>query len=109
MGLGSKGGAGISQTEMARSGVVAKETVGSRCQRAKCRLDVSAEREKGHVYLATHRVRRHSKTAGRRKLRISGQGDFLWPSRRCLKGKQTQGLGPVSPHSGPKLGNQQLM
>ena len=42
---------------------MAKETVGSRCQRAKCRLDVSAEREKGHVYLATHRVRRHSKTA----------------------------------------------
>lgn len=28
-----------------------------------------AEREKGHVCRATHRVRRHRETAGRRKLR----------------------------------------
>lgn len=69
-GWGSKRGAGIGQARDSKAWSSGQgDRVGSRYQRPKCRLDVSAEREKGHVCRATHRVRRHRETAGRRKLR----------------------------------------
>lgn len=56
VGSGSKRGAGIGQARDSKAWSSGQgDRVGSRCQTAKCRLDVSAEREKGHVYWATHR------------------------------------------------------
>lgn len=95
--LGEQKGCWNKSSKRKRPGVVAKETVGSRCQRAKCRLDVSAEREKGHVPGHSQGQKTQQDCRQKEAENISGQ-DFLWPSkRRCLW--QTQGLGPRGVHT----------
>lgn len=107
MGLGSKRGAGISQARDSKAWSSGQGDSGKQMPESQVQTGcVSRERERTCVPGHSQGQKTQQDCRQKEAENIPGQGDFLWPSkRRCLKGKQTQGLGPRGVHTvDPNLG-----